>query len=408
MLAVAAWLCLLGGLFFHHSSEPVILGRFSRTYALTLLVLLLLAPALFLAVRALFSPSVVTRADGSQFTVGPVPKVAVFLLSTLFAFGLAQLAFPKRPRYEYRRHPFLQAVPLPNAAKGVNSRGFRGGEPAVPKPARLLRIALLGGSTFFDPNLEYEETFGRQLERRLGAALDGRRVEVQCGAMPGYNSEHSLIRYATDVADLEPDIVLVMHAVNDLHVCTAPFSVFRRDYGHYEGLGEQHLHPGFRDRTRLVDSVRFFFRYVLFSDYRRPDDVRVNDVTPDPGPLVRNLRSIITLGRGRGQTVVLCTQPHRFRLDLPESDRLRGEASLRNFFNGEPLPGFVWFSRSMALFNDKIRTLGAEERLAVLDLQRDVPPTSALFDDDLHVTAKGAQLEADLATKFLLENGLVR
>lgn len=62
----------------------------------------------------------------------------------------------------------------------------------------------------------------------------------------------------------------------------------------------------------------------------------------------------------------------------------------------------------MALFNDRVRALGAEEGLAVLDLQRDVPPTSALFDDDVHVTAEGAQLEAELAAKFLLENGLVR
>lgn len=122
---------------------------------------------------------------------------------------------------------------------------------------------------------------------------------------------------------------------------------------------------------------------------------------------MRNLRSIAVLGRSRGQRVVLCTLPHRYRLDGPEAERVLGEAALRNFFNGAPLPGFLWFSRYMVVFNDKIRALAAEEGLPVLDFQRDVPPTNDLFIDEIHVTPRGARLEAELATKFLLSQNLV-
>ena len=404
--ATAFWLVVFAGLFFHHSSEPILLNRFSPKYAMGLLLFLALTLPVFFLVRTLFSPSVVKGPDGAPRVLSSLSKLSLVCLPTLAVFGLLQLVLPTRPHWEYLPHPFLQAVPAPNPAKGINSRGFRGAEPAIPKPKGLFRVVLLGGSTFFDPELRYEDTYGRQLELELGKALAPRQAEVQCAAVSAYNSEHSLIRYAADAIDLDADVVLVMDSVNDVYLNT--FRPFRRDYGTYPGVGPQHLHQGFRDRTRLVDTLGFFARYVLFSDFRRPDDFRADDVVPDPEPFVRNLRSIVVLGRSRGQRVVLCTLPHRFRLDGPEADRVPGEAALRNFFNGAPLPGFVWFSRYMAVFNDKVRALAAEEGLPVLDFQRDVPPTKELFIDEIHVSSQGARLEAELATKFLLENGFVR
>jgi hypothetical protein len=404
--ATAIWLFIFTGLFFHHSREPVLFQRFSFPYALGLLVFLALTPIIFVQIRALFSPSAVKEPDGAPRVISPLSKVSLLCLPTLLVFGILQLVLPKRQGWEYLPHPFLQAVPQPNAAKGINARGFRGGEPAIPKPKGLFRVVLLGGSTTFDPELQYDDTYGRQLELALGKAIAPRLAEVQCAAVSAYNSEHSLIRYAADAIDLDADVVLVMDSINDLYLNT--FRPFRRDYGSYPGVGPQHLHQGFRDRTHLVDTIGFFTRYVLFSDFRRPDDFRANDVVPDLEPFVRNLRSILVLGRSRGQRVVFCTLPHRFRLDGPEADRVLGEAALRNFFNGAPLPGFVWFSRYMVVFNDRIRALATEEGLPVLDFQRDVPPTKELFIDEMHVTPRGARLEAELATKFLLENGLVR
>jgi lysophospholipase L1-like esterase len=404
--ATAIWLFVFTGLFFHHSREPVLFHRFSLPYALGLLVFLALTPLVFFAVRTLFSPSAVKGPDGAPRVISPLSKISLLCLPALVVFGILQVALPKRQGWEYLPHPFLQAVPRPNPAKGINSRGFRGGEPATPKPKGLFRVVLLGGSTSFDPDLRYEDTYGRQLELALGKALAPRPAEVQCAAVSAYNSEHSLIRYAADAIDLDADVVLVMDSVNDVYVNT--FRPFRRDYGTTPGVGPQHLHQGFRDRTHLVDTIGFFTRYVLFSDFRRPDDFRADDVVPDPEPFVRNLRSIVVLGRSRGQRVVLCTLPHRFRLDGPEADRVLGEAALRNFFNGAPLPGFVWFSRNMVVFNDRVRALAAEEGVPVLDFQRDVPPTKELFIDEIHVSPQGARLEAELATRFLLENSLVR
>ena len=91
---------------------------------------------------------------------------------------------------------------------------------------------------------------------------------------------------------------------------------------------------------------------------------------------------------------------------MPAEHQLRGERALKNFFNGEPLSGFAWYSRYMKIFNESVRALAAEEDLPLLDLERDVPPTDANFLDYVHVSAEGARLEAKLAAAFLVDRGL--
>jgi lysophospholipase L1-like esterase len=258
-------------------------------------------------------------------------------------------------------------VPAPAPADGVNARGFRGGDAVVPKPPGVTRLVLLGGSTTFDPELRFEDSYGERLRLELAARLPGRTVDVQCTAVPDYNSAHSLIRYATDAIDLDADAVLVMHAVNDLHATLENHAAFRADYGHQRGLANARP-EAFRGRTRLLDA----------------------------------------LARSRGQKPVLCTQPHRFRMDVPEEARRKGEMALRNFANGSPLPSFRWFAVQMPFLNEKTRALAAAEGVPLLDFEREIPPDGALFQDEVHVNAAGALLEARAAARFLTEQGVLR
>ena len=402
--AVAAlWVILVCGLFFHHSAVPEIFGRFSRPYFLGLVLVTAATPFVFLAARAVATPTVIARPGAGDIVVRPLLKGSVVVVAFLLAFVLAQLfgaAAKRHPEIRFERHPFLQAVPRPDSARGINSRGFRGPEPAVPKPPGTFRLLLLGGSTTFDPDLDFEESYGRRLEESLRPSLAPKRVEVQVAAAPGFNSEHILIRYAADAADLEPDLVLVMEAVNDVYACGVRSAPFRRDYGHLGGFDGGT--PGaLRDRTGILRAAEWYVRYVLFSDFRSPPNFDAGEA--DPGPFARNLLALAAVAHARGQTVVLCTQPHRFRTQLSEADRLRGEAALRNFRNGVPLPGFLWFCRAMSAFNEQTRALAAREGLALLDFERLIPPRADLFLDEVHVTPAGARLEAQEAARFLSE-----
>jgi lysophospholipase L1-like esterase len=407
-LVAGIWLVLTLGLFFHHSTEPTILGRFSAHYALGLTLFAACLPAVFLGTRGLLTPTIRSLPNGRTLRITPASKVGLLAASVCTTLGLAQL-LPIGSRWtgiRYRTHPFLQVVPLPDAAAGVNSRGFRGLEPVVSGTAGLLRVVLLGGSGTFGPDLRFEQSYGELLRQQLQTRRPNRVVDVQCVAVSGYSSVHSLIRFATDAIDLKPDLILVMDGANDLFANAESPAAFRSDYGHQRGLASLAVRR-LRDRTGLVDAAGYFARNVLFSDIRRPDSRPIDGVVPDPRPFVRNLRSIAVLARSQGQRIVLCTQPHRYRLDLPPADRRRGDLALRNFWNGIPLPGFVWFSRYMPVFNQNVRDLAAREGLPLLDFEKEVPPDSELWLNEIHVSASGARLEASLAADFLLREGLV-
>lgn len=215
-----------------------------------------------------------------------------------------------------------------------------------------------------------------------------------------------MIRYETDGIELDADAVLVMHGINDLSAAAEAPVGFRADYGHQAGLAEEKMGGLLPRRIRILEPVMFFLGQVVFSDFKGPPG-NASAPPPDPGPLVRNLRSIAVLARSRGQAPVLCTQPNLYRLDANAADRRRAVAPLGHFLNGVPLPRYDWFATHLAAFNEATRRLAAAESVPLLDLERAVPPTRDFFSDEIHVTAKGAALEAELAAAFLESAGLL-
>jgi lysophospholipase L1-like esterase len=94
----------------------------------------------------------------------------------------------------------------------TNSHGLRGPERAIPKPAGVFRIALVGDSVVEGIGLEREEdTLPVQLERQLA----DQRIEVVSGATRGYNTQAEVELFRRRVLPYEPDLVIVLFVRND-------------------------------------------------------------------------------------------------------------------------------------------------------------------------------------------------
>jgi hypothetical protein len=91
----------------------------------------------------------------------------------------------------------------------VNSVGCRGPEPRPRSPQRKLIISL-GDSLPFGAGVPFEQTFSHLL------SLSMPKVDVLNCGVSGYNLEQSLRRYRRDLAQLEPDIVLLNLWSDDL------------------------------------------------------------------------------------------------------------------------------------------------------------------------------------------------
>jgi lysophospholipase L1-like esterase len=117
--------------------------------------------------------------------------------------------FRTDPRLFWRFRPgtvFDAEAPVP-----INGRGYRGPEPADPRPPGLVRIVVLGDSVAFGSATAWPEV----LAENLGRSLPDREVEVLNFGVPGYSVVQGLRQFEDEVAPLAPDLVLVAYGWND-------------------------------------------------------------------------------------------------------------------------------------------------------------------------------------------------
>ena len=119
----------------------------------------------------------------------------------------------------FARSAFPQMVQRKHATPGgyveINSRGYRGPEFAVPKPADVTRILMLGGSALFDMYAKEGSDWPRLTERYL-RQRGYPRVEIINGGTPGNDTADVLGRFYAEIWAFQPDYVLVYESWNDI------------------------------------------------------------------------------------------------------------------------------------------------------------------------------------------------
>lgn len=163
-------------------------------------------------------------------------RVAFALLPALLLLGAAEIAI----RVASLARPSLQSMPLPEQAAGllrddpdlfwslrpgasvnwkgqvanVNSQGLRGPEVAPKQPGEF-RILSLGESTTFGVGVADDATYSARLEGLLAGRHPGRRVSVLNAGVSAWSSFQSLKFLELRGLELQPDLVLIYHEVND-------------------------------------------------------------------------------------------------------------------------------------------------------------------------------------------------
>ena len=124
---------------------------------------------------------------------------------------LSRNAFPQRVQRGAQRH--VSGIAM------INSRGYRGEEFAIPKPAGTTRIVLLGGSAVFDIYAKVGEDWPNLVETKLHE-IGHSNIEIINAATPGHATWDSLGRLYGEIWMFEPDYVVVCHAWNDIKYFT--------------------------------------------------------------------------------------------------------------------------------------------------------------------------------------------
>lgn len=328
-------------------------------------------------------------------------------------------------RFKYSPHRYLGYYPTPRyeSADGRNRHnalGFRGDDFPIAKPAGQIRIACLGGSTTYTTAVEdHTLSFPAQLEGLLRARGHDRVHVVNAGA-GGWSSWESLLNLQLRVLELEPDVVIVYHGVNDVHPRFVwPPGRYRSDNSgrRAPNAGAAFMPPLLEhsalyrilavdagwmtshvDIARTLDRAPASFHQDTFKKqtlegtypsgiFAQVPASRMLSANP-PVHFRRNLEGIVHVARGHGIVPVLATFAHH--PGFPREVEVATDE----------------YRRAYVEMNAVVREICDETDGVLYDFAREFPRDASLYVDGRHVNVGGARKKAALFADFLAEQVL--
>jgi lysophospholipase L1-like esterase len=307
---------------------------------------------------------------------------AALLLAFLYIFSSAHYSWTTVRAFD----PFLQLSPVK----------FQKPAPAA---AEEVRVLFLGGST------TEQVGYPASVQEVLKQKYPGKKIEIFNAGRAWYTSRHSLINYVTYYHAWKPDLVVVMHGINDLvrSFSSAQFAHGSYDplWGHFYAASvrgalpapfELHLLDALRNLSVLgfsfgtaIDAWYSYFRYV-------PVDLPLERYV-SIAQAKENLKQIARNVRLDGAEILFVTQPSIYkeamaRRELRVLKFAKYQASEKRGWHYE-YPSSQSMRRAMAAYGDMVLQLGAEEKIAVADAAAVFPRERSHFVDDVHYSPEG-------------------
>ena len=372
-------IAVYGLLLSRQSENPILLGYSGRYLAV-----LLVALGIFLVPTAV--RSILRRLGWRRFAFSLIPATAV-ALGLYFAASTYYYNSTRVMRFD----PFLQNAPVT----------FDAG----PRAENEYRILVMGGST------TGWSRYPDKLRDLLQAAYPERGIRVFNAGVPFWTTKHSLINYVTYAHSLDPDLVLVMHGINDVvRSCTnGIFTIgdYKDDYSHFYGPASQAAQRPTFERAVFLSLFGSAFALVT----NRPVDYPP-EWFRSLNPFEENLRQIARRVRSDGARVALLTQPSMYRGGLEEKGvdwvgfgLLFCESWVgpleREYPSGASMEG------ALRDLNERVRRVARDEEALVIDVDRRVPKTEDNFYDDVHQTDAGGELIGEVVAQAIIESAIV-
>jgi len=294
----------------------------------------------------------------------------------------------------------------------TNNLGFRGAELVSPKPANEFRVFLIGGSTTECLILDDKDSLDAVIQRAVQERVtSGTQVRVYNAGVSGDRSDDHVAVLTQRIVHLEPDLVVVFAGINDLLA-----SIHGHDYLHFPTPARPswELFATQSQLGRLLYYVAALRRPViesahdapLVTSYRfgaerqRAAPVASKPPSFDPRPYANNLRTLVGVAHGHGIALLFVTQQTTWasRVDptakdwhwLLRVDDVRYEEDAMD--------------AALERMNDVMREIANSGHVALYDLARQMPKSTAFFYDDVHFNANGARVAGTEIARLIPEH----
>ena len=295
----------------------------------------------------------------------------------------------------------------------INHAGVRDDEELGPKVPGERRIVILGDSLVLSVQVPFEQTFGERLEARLNAGEAKYRYRVVNAGVQGYGPVQARLFFQKLAASLEPDVVLVSVFVgNDAEEAFSARSLLNRAQQRpvqalREGLLNTLRRTVRRSMVLQVLRLRVTSATDRFTMAIVPPEPPLQSYAASPAPRIQEgiaitrdcVRDIATRAAARGAGTGVLLMPARFQVDDADYGRLKSGV--------EQSGGRLLRDAATERFAAALAPLG----LPIVDplpaLRAQPPGPDLFFQRNVHLTARGHDVLAEVLERFLADSGLL-
>ena len=376
LIYFAITLLFVAGFWTHFSYLPDILF-YSKNYFIFLLIISLgcLVVIPYFLVRFLKKNTVKELA----FSLTPTLFLGVII------YGIASIYY--NSHQEHLFDPFLQTPP--------SVYHFE-----TPKDSNTIRVLCLGGSTTHFVDADSMDWYPSILQEFLNDKNIG-KYEVLNAGMDWYTSKHSLINYAAYCRNFDADIVVVMHAINDLYRSFSPpgFAVgkYKSDYSHFYGPSFFGAKP-----ESFSQMVYHNFRRIWFGENVEPRDFKLNEYVSQ-NDFENYLTQLITLIIQDGARPILVSQGHLYKNKMIPESQSKIWMSQAFCRKNNTFPNNSSIAKAMDEYNFITKEISEKYQTQFVDADKMLPKDLDYFIDDVHYTTKGSTKLARLIGEEIIK-----
>lgn len=283
----------------------------------------------------------------------------------------------------------------------TNSMGFRGPEITQPKPQGTVRLAFLGASTTYCAEVSSDAMVWPQLVvDELRRRYPATSFDFVNGGVPGYTVASSLKNLRHRVAALQPDLIVVYHATNDL-------SGEVNRLAQEAGLAVAHGGPGWLERHSLLWELVTKNLRVRAALNQEKSGVRRLQVEPSRlgADFRQALESLLKEAKVSGARVAVATFATHLRQEQSPAQKERAAVSALVYMPFMSMDGLL---AGYARFNEVIKDAARAEGALLIDGEDRIPGDPVHFVDSVHFTDQGSRAMADRVVAALDADPAVR
>ena len=281
----------------------------------------------------------------------------------------------------------------------INSLGFRSPEISVEKDTGSIRLAFLGGSTTYSAEVSSPDlTWPHLVTQRLGTDFPENRFDYVNGGVPGYGINSSLKNLESRVKPLQPDVIVIYHATNDLSYNSFQLAV-------QQGIATERTEQQLMWISNYSLLAYLVEKNLLYRAAREQVESTEQKLVFSPdvlaAPFRKELTELVEKSQRIADTVALVTFSNQLRRNQDRTQQAVAAQSSLYYMPYMSIDGLV---TAFETYNDVIREVAHQTGAVLIEAEQEIPGDPQHFADSVHLLDAGSKALADIVHQGLTES----